>query len=243
MGRRRHSKRKKHRPPDPVDVLEGRVEVRLEQLFDLIHRVNPTDQGAVTQRGDPALRPQSPSAEPADPSLRRPAPDGEAKRARRHRPASPIAQAPRMLATRCSRSSTWTAGPGFSTDSTSKRRRTMEVRDRRSAPLGPQSLPARRRRLDPTASPEELLQSGQQALNDYDYEAAEHHLRLALERSGGGTKGCPAPARAPGRTPWEWTDTRSRSNRGSPPGHWHTPRCGARLALAAARLGDSERGS
>ena len=54
MGRRRRSKSKKHRPPDPVAVLEGRIEVRPEELFDLIHHVNPT--GRELPRGEKTRR-------------------------------------------------------------------------------------------------------------------------------------------------------------------------------------------
>ncbi len=42
MSRRRKSKAKKERLLEPEEVLDGRVEVRVEDLFDLIHRVNPT---------------------------------------------------------------------------------------------------------------------------------------------------------------------------------------------------------
>ena len=31
--------------PEPSDVVSGRVRVTIEQLFALIHQVNPTDQG------------------------------------------------------------------------------------------------------------------------------------------------------------------------------------------------------
>ncbi len=42
MSRRRKSKAKKKPQLEPEDILEGRAEPRVEDLFDLIHRVNPT---------------------------------------------------------------------------------------------------------------------------------------------------------------------------------------------------------
>ena len=42
MSRRRKTKAKQQQPLDPEEVLEGRVEYRPEELFDLIHQVNPT---------------------------------------------------------------------------------------------------------------------------------------------------------------------------------------------------------
>ncbi len=44
MSRRRKSKARKQWPPEPEDILDGRVEPRFEDLFDLIHRVNPTGE-------------------------------------------------------------------------------------------------------------------------------------------------------------------------------------------------------
>ncbi len=45
MRHRRTSKVKKKQLPDPIDVLEGRVTARPEDLFDLVHQVNPTLKG------------------------------------------------------------------------------------------------------------------------------------------------------------------------------------------------------
>ncbi len=42
MSRRRKTKAKKDRLLEPAEVLDGSVEYRIEELFDLIHRVNPT---------------------------------------------------------------------------------------------------------------------------------------------------------------------------------------------------------
>jgi len=42
MARRRRSRAKKQPTPDPADVLQGRVGIRPEELFALIHRANPT---------------------------------------------------------------------------------------------------------------------------------------------------------------------------------------------------------
>ena len=42
MAHKRRAKVKKRQLPDPYDVLEGSAETRVEDIFDLIHEVNPT---------------------------------------------------------------------------------------------------------------------------------------------------------------------------------------------------------
>ncbi len=190
MGRRRRSKRKPHKPPDPVDVLEGRVEIRAEELFDLIHRINPTGRelprAEETRRYELKGRLQSllirrfgdrhlvvtPGGHDGIVSL------GHRSGARDacHAVLSELAPDSRSWVQRqLDVVASTGAGEAAEAAVTS---RVDSQRWGRTKALGE----------DEDLGAEEHLQHGRKALEDYDYEAAERHLRLALENSNGGAE-------------------------------------------------------
>ncbi len=184
MVRRRHAKTKKHRLPDPADILAGRVEAGPEALFDLIHQVNPTGRGLP----DPEqTRRYAVKAHLQSLLIRRfgdrlvevAASEHDGIVSLAHRSGARDA-CHAVLAELEPEARSWiqrrldlAASPGDDDG----------VEDLGAAESSSAARPAIR---DELAGTGELLRRGSEALEDYDYEAAEHHLRLALEHSGGG---------------------------------------------------------
>ena len=184
MGRRRRFKGKKHHPPDPVDVLQGRIEIGVAELFDLIHRVNPTGRKlpAAEETRRYALKARLQSL-----LIRR---FGD-----RHVLVKPGEQDGIVsLSHRSgSRDACHAVLAELETDSRSWAQHQLDVE---ASPDGDDQGPSAPGATWPSSSAgpvmedqattDELLRRGRQALEDYDYEAAERHLWLALEQSGGG---------------------------------------------------------
>ncbi len=186
MGRRRRFASKKHRLPDPVDVLEGRVEIRAEELFDLTHRVNPTGRELPSRE---EARRYALKARLQSLLIRRFG-DGHVvvKRGEldgvvslEHR--SGVGDACHAVVSE------------LDPDSRSWVQHRLDVEaSPDGGDQGPGALRATRTSaaagsvMEEQATADELMRRGRQALEDYDYEAAERHLRLALERSAGGAE-------------------------------------------------------
>ncbi len=193
MGRR-HQKRK--RSPEPRDVLTGRVEVKSTELIELIHRVNPTGRELdATQEAERYRQ----KAELQSLLIRRhgdehlvvtPAED-EGVVSLSHRGGArdachavldeldPDARAwvRRRLDLAASVSPPLDPPEGTgSTETTGD-----DVADRR----GRKPTPPTASTPGPAESPEELLVTAEQALEEYDYDRAERCLRQAFDLSGG----------------------------------------------------------
>ncbi len=238
MGRRRRAKGTKHRLPEPADVLEGKVEIGAQELFDLIHRVNPTGRQlpGAEERRSYALKARLQSL-----LIRR---FGD-----RHLVATPgehdgvVSLAHRSGA----RDACHAVVSELDADSRSWVQRRLDVEaapevddnDEGSAALGARRPSA----AAPAAGGEradELLRRGREALEEYDYEAAERHLKLALEGSGGGTEAALALLDLlVGLLGMDRQGLEIEPRLG--PRAKADPEVRALLALAEARVGDGER--
>ncbi len=182
MGRRRRPKGKKRRLPDPVDVLEGKVEIRPEVLFDLIHRVNPT--GRELPRPE-EIRRYALKARLQSLLIRR---FGEVHVAVKRGEQDGIVSLGHRSGIK---DACHAVVSELDLDSRSWIQRRLDVE---ASPDRDNEAPAHAARgsfaggsvAEDADQADELLRRGRRALKDYDYEAAERHLGLALERSGGG---------------------------------------------------------
>ncbi len=181
MGHRRRAKRKKHTLPDPAAVLEGRSDIGAQQLFELIHRVNPTGRELPAQ--DEARRYAQKSRLQSlliqrfgDQHLEVREGEQEGVVSLEHRSGSKDA-CHAVLGELEPDARAW-----------AQRRLDLETGDpdspgdRSSHAAGTGS--AELAKVAAT-EPRELVTLARREIDDFDYEAAEGHLRLALENSHG----------------------------------------------------------
>ncbi len=174
MSRRRKSKARKQPELEPEDILEGRVEARFEDLFDLIHRVNPTlkkmPKKEQTRRYAIKNRLQSLLIRRfGDEHLKVVAAARQGVVSLEH--VSGVRDACHAVVAE------------LEPDARSWVLRRLDIaasgEEPEDLPAAPAAEPAGGDELD------DLLWRGRQALEDYDYEAAEEHLRQAFARSHG----------------------------------------------------------
>jgi len=181
MARRRRVKGK-HRPPDPEDVLAGRIPISAEELFDLIHRINPTGQ---PRSGKEATRLYEQKSRLQSLLIRRFG-DPHVVVAGTENP-DVVSLAHRSGAKDACHAVLAQLDP----DARSWVQRQLDLQASPPAADPDHSLGNRRTFHDragdgeSAASPDDRLALAQKALKDYDYEAAEQHLRLALDQGGG----------------------------------------------------------
>lgn len=182
MAHKRRSKVRKRQLPDPTQVLEGIVEARVEDLFDLIHEVNPT-------------RRRLPAAETArryrlksrlqSLLIRR---FGDEHLAVVREPGGAVS----LEHLSGVRDACHTRLSELEPDARAWAQRRLDVE---AAPASETTDHApgdgRAAGLEAggeAASADQLVARGARAMRDYDYEQAERHLTLAFERSGGAAR-------------------------------------------------------
>lgn len=240
MARRRKPRTKKAHELDPEEVVAGRLRVTPEELFRLIHQVNPTGLGHDRKEEQRLYRQKS------------------------RLQSLLIREHPEMISLECG------PGDGvvslvhrlgqfdachavvdeLDPDSRSWVRHQLDTgaADDSGAPSSPMAQQSRRAepawtRTEPDGdgalSLAELVRLGKQAMGDFDYEAAERHLTRALERSHGAVDAALALLEL-------WVgllgmdrEALEAETRLSDEAKAH-PMVRARLALAAARLGQDE---
>ncbi|MCP3962846.1 MAG: hypothetical protein GY719_33830 [bacterium] len=233
---RRRSRGKKDRSLDPVAVLERRIEVRPEELFDLIHRVNPT--GRELSRREEARR-YAQKSRLQSLLIRR---FGEEHvRIERGEQEGVVSLGHRSGA----RDACHAVLADLEPDARSWVQRRLDLEaspaETRQDRLPAEGLPGAGSVAveDQITEASELLRLGLRAVEEFDYEAAEEHLKLAVEH-GGGVAATLALLDL-------WVGTLGMDRRALRA----EPRLGAEakahsgvrafLALAAARLGEVER--
>ncbi|MCP4656474.1 MAG: hypothetical protein GY856_13765 [bacterium] len=181
MTRRRRAKGK-HRPPDPEDVLAGREPISVEELFDLIHRINPTGE---TLSGKEETRLYEQKSRLQSLLIRRFG-DQHVVAAGTENP-DVVSLVHRSGAKDACHAVLSQLAP----DARSWVQLQLDIEA--SPPAADRGRPSGNRRTfhdragdgESAASPEDRLELAHKALKDYDYEAAEQHLRLALDQGGG----------------------------------------------------------
>ncbi len=183
MARRKRTQGKKRRRPDPEAVLAGREEVRPEELFDLIHRVNPT--GRELDPGEEARR-YAQKARLQSLLVRRFGDDHVVVKAAE----------PQRVVSLVHRSGVKDACHAvvaeLDPDARSWVRQRLDVEASPAIPDdglrlgGRESPPLPDAGEEEDATTDELLSLARHAVDEFDYEAAERRRRLALEKSSGG---------------------------------------------------------
>ncbi len=242
MARKRRAKIRKRQLPDPDDLLEGRIQARVEDVFDLIHEINPT-------------RHKLPAAETArryqlksrlqSLLIRR---FGDQHLAVVREPGGAVS----LDHVSGARDACHTVISELEPDARAWVRRRI---DQQAAPA--ESEPAAGRVSgatnvrpchepglgdagDPPASADQLVARGVRAIRDFDYETAEQQLALALERSGGAARAARPLLELLVATLGLDREALELEPRLSADAH-RQPAVLALLALAAARSGDSDR--
>ncbi len=175
MSRRRKTKAKKERQLEPEEVLDGSAEYKVEDLFDLIHRVNPTRQRISKQQ---QIRRYALKNRLQSLLIRRLGDD--------HLKVAPTEQGGVVSLEQVSglRDACHAIAAELEPDARSWVRRQLDLAARGDE--AEFSLPG----FDPADAAagaagevEELLERGRQALEEYDYERGEELLRRAFEES------------------------------------------------------------
>ena len=205
---------------DAEAVIQGRTQVSLDGLLDLIHRINPTGssirppererryalksrlQSLLIRRhgADLIVAPSARSRPPAGPGHRRDPRDNPPGQRPRTTPRT--AEPPLFVRLDCrdGRNACHARLDALDEDARSWVLRQLdddhEVQQEPCPPPPPPSRPEQRPRrrsaLNKHMNPDERLEIGRRALREYDYDAARAHLYAALRRTGGATE----PARA-----------------------------------------------
>lgn len=247
MARRRKSRTKKSRELDPEAILAGRRSASPEDLFRLIHQVNPTGLGHDRHEELRLYRQKS---------------HLQSRLIREHSEMLALRRGPgdgvvSLVHRRGQFDACHAVVDELDPDARSWVRHQLDTGDFErdsgvsndfDAPRGPRTQRGRREEPararadsegDGVPSLEELVRRGRKAMRDFDYEAAEQHLTRALERSHGSLD-----AALPLLELWvgvlgmdgEALEAEPRLS-GEAKAH---PTARARLALAAARLGRDE---
>ena len=178
MAHKRGAKRTRRQLPDALDVLEGRIEIRPEDLFDLIHEVNPTRRRLAAEES--ARRYQLKSRLQSL-LIRR---FGDQHLA-------VVPQSGQVVSLEHVSGARDACHVPLSELEPDARAWVRKQLDLQAAPphepeepwAGPPALAAAER--DDSGTLNDLLRRAREAFEEYDYEAAERRLGLAFERSGG----------------------------------------------------------
>lgn len=162
--------------PEPTDVVSGRARVTIEQLFALIHEVNPTDKGlsARQQAEGYAVKSRLQSfliRQHADLLVVERHPSDERVVSIQHRVAG--------------RDACHAVVPSLDDDARRWVETELGLADRRARTTGKADAPAQAERRVPNAGPGDPLSAGRAALESYDYDEARRLFSLVLDRSPG----------------------------------------------------------